>query len=130
MSIAAEGFSIATAHSIYLNTAAELGLLGLVVGGWLMVALILAWWRRWQQARRSSQAEQIRLVAVGAALVGLTAQTLVDTYTATPNMLVMHPSVPVGSVKELIALAKAKPNQLNYASTGNGTSNHMSMELF
>jgi len=48
----------------------------------------------------------------------------------TPNMLVMHPSVPVGSVKELIALAKAKPNQLNYASTGNGTSNHMSMELF
>ena len=49
---------------------------------------------------------------------------------ATPNMLVMHPSVPVSSVKELIALAKAKPNQLNYASTGNGTSNHMSMELF
>ncbi len=49
---------------------------------------------------------------------------------ATPNMLVMHPSVPVGSIKELIALAKAKPNQLNYASTGNGTSNHMSMELF
>jgi tripartite-type tricarboxylate transporter receptor subunit TctC len=49
---------------------------------------------------------------------------------ATPNMLVMHPSVPVSSIKELIALAKAKPNQLNYASTGNGTSNHMSMELF
>ena len=36
----------------------------------------------------------------------------------TPNMLVMHPSVPVVSIKELIALAKAKPNQLNYASTG------------
>ena len=49
---------------------------------------------------------------------------------ATPNMLVMHPSVPVGSIKELIALAKAKPNQLTYASTGSGTSNHMSMELF
>jgi tripartite-type tricarboxylate transporter receptor subunit TctC len=48
----------------------------------------------------------------------------------TPNMLVMHPSVPANSIKELIALAKAKPNQLNYASTGNGTSNHMSMELF
>ena len=49
---------------------------------------------------------------------------------ATPNMLVMHPSVPVSSIKELIALAKARPNQLNYASTGSGTSNHMSMELF
>ncbi len=49
---------------------------------------------------------------------------------STPNMLVMHPSVPVGSIKELIALAKAKPDQLNYASTGSGTSNHMSMELF
>jgi tripartite-type tricarboxylate transporter receptor subunit TctC len=48
----------------------------------------------------------------------------------TPNMLVMHPSVPVGSIKDLIALAKAKPDQLNYASTGSGTSNHMSMELF
>ena len=49
---------------------------------------------------------------------------------ATPNMLVMHPSVPVRSVKELIALAKAKPDQLTYASTGSGSSNHMSMELF
>jgi tripartite-type tricarboxylate transporter receptor subunit TctC len=49
---------------------------------------------------------------------------------ATPNMLVMHASVPVGSIKELIALAKAKPDQLTYASTGSGTSNHMSMELF
>ena len=48
----------------------------------------------------------------------------------TPNMLVMHPSVPVGSIKDLIALAKARPDQLNYASTGSGTSNHMSMELF
>lgn len=48
----------------------------------------------------------------------------------TPNMLVMHPSVPVDSIKALIALAKAKPDQLNYASTGSGTSNHMSMELF
>ena len=49
---------------------------------------------------------------------------------ATPNMLVMHPSVPVRSVKELIALAKAKPGELTYASTGSGSSNHMSMELF
>lgn len=49
---------------------------------------------------------------------------------STPNVLVVHPSVPVTSIASLIALAKAKPAQLNYASTGSGTSNHMSMELF
>jgi len=49
---------------------------------------------------------------------------------ATPNLLVAHPSVPVNSVKELIALAKSKPGQLTYASTGSGSSNHISMELF
>src|SRR5471032_981006 len=45
-----------------------------------------------------------------------------------PNMLVVNPSVPVSSVQELIALAKAKPGQITYASTGNGTSNHVSAE--
>ncbi len=49
---------------------------------------------------------------------------------STPNILVVHPSVPVRTIAELIALAKARPAQLNYASTGSGTSNHMSMELF
>ena len=49
---------------------------------------------------------------------------------STPNMLVVHPSLPVKSVQELVALAKAKPGQLDYASTGAGSSNHMSMELF
>jgi tripartite-type tricarboxylate transporter receptor subunit TctC len=47
-----------------------------------------------------------------------------------PSMLTVHPSLPVKSVKELIALAKAKPGQLSYASTGNGTSPHMMMEYF
>jgi tripartite-type tricarboxylate transporter receptor subunit TctC len=47
-----------------------------------------------------------------------------------PNLLVVNPSLPVKSVGELIALAKAKPNSLSYASTGNGSSNHISMELF
>jgi tripartite-type tricarboxylate transporter receptor subunit TctC len=47
-----------------------------------------------------------------------------------PNMLVVHPSLPVKSVADLVALAKAKPGQLDYASTGAGSSNHMSMELF
>ena len=49
---------------------------------------------------------------------------------AVPNLLVVHPSLPVRNVKELISLAKAKPGQLNYASTGAGQSTHLSMELF
>src|SRR5690349_10344629 len=48
----------------------------------------------------------------------------------TPNLLVANVNAPVGNVKELIAYAKANPGKLNYASTGNGTSNHLSFELF
>ena len=48
----------------------------------------------------------------------------------TANLLVVHPSLPVQSVKELIAMAKAKPGTLSYASTGIGSSNHLSMEKF
>jgi tripartite-type tricarboxylate transporter receptor subunit TctC len=47
-----------------------------------------------------------------------------------PNILVVHPSLPVKSVKELIALAKSKPGQLNYASSGSGAAAHLSGELF
>jgi tripartite-type tricarboxylate transporter receptor subunit TctC len=47
-----------------------------------------------------------------------------------PNILVVHPSLPVKSVKELIALAKARPGELNYASSGVGSSNHLAGELF
>jgi tripartite-type tricarboxylate transporter receptor subunit TctC len=46
-----------------------------------------------------------------------------------PNVLTVHPSLPVKSVKELVALARARPGQLNYSSAGAGTSPHMSMEL-
>ena len=48
----------------------------------------------------------------------------------TPNLLVANPGVPFNDVKGLIAHAKANPGKLNYASTGNGTSNHLSFELF
>jgi len=47
-----------------------------------------------------------------------------------PNILVLHPSVPATTLAELIALAKAKPNELNYASSGIGTSTHLCGELF
>ncbi len=49
---------------------------------------------------------------------------------ALSNVLVTHPSLPAKSVKELVALAKARPNQLNFASAGVGTNPHLSMELF
>ena len=47
-----------------------------------------------------------------------------------PSLLMVHPSLPIKNVKEMIALAKAKPDILTYASTGNGTSPHMLMEMF
>jgi tripartite-type tricarboxylate transporter receptor subunit TctC len=47
-----------------------------------------------------------------------------------PNILVVHSSVPVKSAKELIALAKSRPGQLNYSSAGSGTTQHLSGELF
>jgi tripartite-type tricarboxylate transporter receptor subunit TctC len=47
-----------------------------------------------------------------------------------PHILIVHPSVPVQSVKELIALAKSKPGDLNYASSGVATSTHLAAELF
>ena len=47
-----------------------------------------------------------------------------------PNVLVVHPSLPVKSVADLIALAKSRPGELNYASTTTGGPNHLSAELF
>lgn len=46
-----------------------------------------------------------------------------------PNVLVAHPSLPVKSVQELIAVAKRTPGQLNYASAGTGSTQHLAMEL-
>src|SRR5688572_16323176 len=46
-----------------------------------------------------------------------------------PSVLVVHPSLPVHSVKELVALAKARPNELLFGSSGNGSPAHMGLEL-
>ena len=47
-----------------------------------------------------------------------------------PNLLVVNPALPVKSVADLVALAKQRPGKLNFGSFGNGTSNHLSGELF
>ena len=47
-----------------------------------------------------------------------------------PNILVVHPSLPVKTVKDLIAVAKAHPGQLNYSSGGSGSSGHIAAEMF
>src|SRR4029453_12213132 len=47
-----------------------------------------------------------------------------------PQILVVHPSVPANNVKELIALAKAQPGKLNFASVGTGSPGHIAGELF
>ena len=49
---------------------------------------------------------------------------------AQPSVLVTHPSLPVRNVKELVAFARARPGQLNYASSGTGTAGHLAGELF
>ncbi len=53
------------------------------------------------------------------------------TYTGNvANLLVVHPAVPVGDVKELVALARARPGQLTFGSSGTGGAPHMAVELF
>ena len=49
---------------------------------------------------------------------------------ASYNVLVVHPALPVKSVRELVALAKSRPGQLNYASAGEGSAIHLAMALF
>lgn len=54
----------------------------------------------------------------------------VSVFSMSPNILVVHASVPVRNVKELIALARSKPGALNFSSAGSGTTQHLSGELF
>lgn len=56
--------------------------------------------------------------------------TAVSLVASSPNVLVLHPSVAARTTKELIALAKSRPGQLNYASSGNGSGGHLAAELF
>jgi tripartite-type tricarboxylate transporter receptor subunit TctC len=56
--------------------------------------------------------------------------TPVTQITSAPNVIVVHPSLPVKSVQELIALARARPRQIDYASSGNGSTQHLTGALF
>lgn len=59
-------------------------------------------------------------------MTDLAAVTLVA---STPSVLILHPSLPVGSIRDLLKLAKARPGQLAYASAGSGTHSHLGMEM-
>jgi tripartite-type tricarboxylate transporter receptor subunit TctC len=54
----------------------------------------------------------------------------VGTLVATETLFVVNPAVPANNLLELIALAKSKPGQINFGSSGSGTSNHLALELF
>ncbi|MBI4195868.1 MAG: tripartite tricarboxylate transporter substrate binding protein [Betaproteobacteria bacterium] len=56
--------------------------------------------------------------------------TPVTQVSATPHILVTHPSLPPKSVKDLVAFTRARPGELNFASTGHGNSDHLAAELF
>ena len=56
--------------------------------------------------------------------------SFISTVASVPYWIVVHPSVPVKTVKDLIALAKRRPNELYFASAGNGSGTHLAFELF
>jgi tripartite-type tricarboxylate transporter receptor subunit TctC len=60
----------------------------------------------------------------------ITSFTPVTLFATTPLLLVVHPSLPAKSVKELVAFAKARPGQLHFGSAGNGSTLHLAGELF
>jgi tripartite-type tricarboxylate transporter receptor subunit TctC len=56
--------------------------------------------------------------------------TPISVFSQSPNILTVHPSLPVKNVKDLVALAKAKPGAMNFSSAGSGTTQHLTGELF
>jgi len=67
-----------------------------------------------------------RFIIIGLTLFALTGAA----FAVAPIVLMVHPSLPARDVQELIALAKKAPGTINFASAGNGTTNHLSGELF
>jgi tetratricopeptide (TPR) repeat protein/O-antigen ligase len=71
---------IATAHNLYLNAGAEMGIPGLLAGGLLLLAMSMVWWQRWKRSPPGSPSWW-QVLGVGAALAGLAAQMMVETFT-------------------------------------------------
>ena len=82
--------------------------------------------RSWATSRTRSTSRSTASSATTSSAISRRSSLLAST----PNILVVHPSIPAKSVKELIALAQARPGQLDYASSGSGTSSHLAAELF
>jgi tripartite-type tricarboxylate transporter receptor subunit TctC len=56
--------------------------------------------------------------------------TPISVFSQSPNILTVHPSLPVKSVKDLVTIAKSKPGAMNFSSAGSGTTQHLTGELF
>jgi tripartite-type tricarboxylate transporter receptor subunit TctC len=56
--------------------------------------------------------------------------TPITQITSAPNILIVHPSLPVRNVRDLVALARSRPGEINYASSGNGSTQHLTGALF
>jgi putative inorganic carbon (HCO3(-)) transporter len=78
---------LASAHNLYLNTSAELGLTGMIVGVWVLAAFAIAAWRNWQQTSDDTQRRRIEIVL--AALAGLAIHSMVDVFSITPIALLI-----------------------------------------
>ncbi len=91
-------------------------------------------------AKAAADGYTLGMIAQGSLVINLSLYKLaydpvkdfapVSQVTGQPNMLVVHNAMPAKSVKELVAMAKAQPGALTFASGGSGTGNHMAAELF
>ena len=95
------------------------------------------WWTTGRARARISRRSWLRrgLPTGASAYVKLSFNALrdfapVSQVSATPHILVTHPSLPPRTVKELIAFTRARPGELNFSSTGHGNSDHLAAELF
>jgi len=79
--------------------------------------------------RRPGVHQPATLKTLSGKVVGFIDNAAVTQIGAAPLLVVAHPSLPTASMRELIALAKARPGHLNYASAGKGTPSHLIMEL-
>ena len=78
--------NVTTAHNLYLNIAAEMGVLGVLAAAWLILTLAWTWWRRWR-GEEPGTSQWWRVLGIGAALAGFAAQSMVDTFVESAILL-------------------------------------------